>query len=271
MLLFLAALIISASTPALSSASTPAPCAMDIIFRHRGCRYRVQSLLGSGSFGLVYRCWRTDETTGASSLVALKFKRSGEDTALRAECQILQQHSHESILQVVDWLDADSMQFSNDGSHLKKRGYAIALELASSDLSSLLHNSASTPVHPHLALSWATDVGAALSYLHDKEVTHRDVKPGNILLFWNLQSASPGVHADKGEAGRFWFGTGLAPSRKTPSPEPQAAVHGASTPMACGQLYDEEGLYGVVSRARAARTHRRSGFSRSRFQWLLRP
>ena len=165
--------------------------AMDSIIRQGSCTHRVQSLLGSGSEGFVYHCLRKDETTGASSSVALKFTRSQEDTALRAECQILQQHSHESILRVVDWLDADSMQLSSD-SQLKRKGSAIALELASSDLGSLLHNSASTPVHPHLALSWATDVGAALFYLHDKEVIHRDVKPGNIFLFWNLQSASPG-------------------------------------------------------------------------------
>ena len=149
--------------------------------------YRVQSCIGSGSFGSVYRCLRTD-STGAQSSVALKFLRCPEDSRLREECGLLQKHSHESIVKVVEWLEAEHVEHSD----LKIKGSAIVFELASSDLGTVLRDSASTPVHPYLALSWATDVGAALRHLHDREVIHRDVKPGNILLFWKLQSASPG-------------------------------------------------------------------------------
>ena len=164
-------------------------CAMTTIVRKDGGSYRVQALLGSGSFGSVYRCVRND-ASGAQRRCALKFLRTRDDARLREECTLLQEHSHGSIVQVVEWMEAEDVGYSDE--RLKRKGSAIVLELASSDLATELSNSASTPVHPDLALSWATDVGAALRHLHEREVIHRDVKPGNILLFWDLQSASPG-------------------------------------------------------------------------------
>jgi len=100
---------------------------METIIRQSVCMYRMQSLLGSGSFGSVYRCLRTDEATGTQTYVALKFMRTRDDIALRAECQILQEHSHESIVQVVEWLEADKMDYSSKTSQFKRRGSAIFL------------------------------------------------------------------------------------------------------------------------------------------------
>ena len=111
MLLFLAALI-SASTPAFAAVLRRLPlvpwtASSNIEVAGIVCsRCLAPELLVSSIAVCAQR-----RPHGASSCVALKFKRSVEDTALRAECQILHQHSYESILQVVDWLDADSMQF----------------------------------------------------------------------------------------------------------------------------------------------------------------
>ena len=43
-----------------------------------------------------------------------------------------------------------------------------------------------------LAAAWASDVAAALAHVHGRSIIHRDVKPANMLLSWDVQNAAPG-------------------------------------------------------------------------------
>ncbi len=40
-----------------------------------------------------------------------------------------------------------------------------------------------SPVHPHIATTIIRQLAEAVQYSHDRNVLHRDIKPGNILLF----------------------------------------------------------------------------------------
>ena len=116
--------------------------------------------------------------------------------------------------------------------------------------STLANGSASTPVSPCLAVSWAADVGSALSYLHDRRIIHRDVKPQNLLIFWDPTSAM-GMGYVRTTAKLADFGL----ARVRPESDPTPSVDGEATP-ALGQRpapHDDRRLHGVVSSARGVR------------------
>ncbi|KAB8142585.1 protein kinase [Chloroflexia bacterium SDU3-3] len=76
--------------------------------------------------------------------------------------------SHPSILQVID------------AGHDEHYGdYIVTPQIESQPLSGVL---AAGPIDPLLALRITSQVGAALDYLHDQGIYHRDVRPENILV-----------------------------------------------------------------------------------------
>ena len=166
----------------------------------------LTSRLGYGAHGTVYQASLTREDLGEMP-IAVKLgrgsKSNAKEIAFSREYQLLRACAHPSIINVLEWFGAEDMDQAGCAQHVVARGSAIGFELAASSMKDVLdmvarggastpaHDGASTPVSLSLSLafSWAADVGSALIHLHDQHIMHRDVKPGNVLLFWNPASA----------------------------------------------------------------------------------
>jgi len=153
------------------------PFALEVGHVVRG-RYALQSVLGRGGMGLVFRALdrqRVDLPEKARH-VALKVldessARRAESLAdLRREFYCTQALAHPNIVKVYDLHHGDDIVF-----------YTMEL-LEGQLLVNVLECS-----HPHAVgrpYAWAVirDVGAALTHAHSRNVVHGDVKPQNIFI-----------------------------------------------------------------------------------------
>lgn len=132
-------------------------------------RYRLESILGQGSFGVVYRAF----DTLLNRWVALKILTAlGKDSAERAsdlerEAKTLATINHSNVAVIYDFL-------SHEGQH------AIVMEVVDGEtLSSRLRT---THLSMGSILNIATQIASALEAAHEKGVIHRDLKPANIMV-----------------------------------------------------------------------------------------
>ncbi|GAA3360724.1 serine/threonine-protein kinase [Saccharopolyspora gregorii] len=137
-------------------------------------RYRVESRLGSGAMGVVWKA--SDERL--NRMVAVKelhLRQSSNDqdvqTAKRRairEGRITARLMHRHAIAVYDVVEEDG------------RPCLIMEYLDSRSLEAVLAERGTLPV-PEVA-KLGSDVAAALVAAHDAKIVHRDVKPGNILV-----------------------------------------------------------------------------------------
>lgn len=153
--------------PTLPSLGRPGDLPLGRLFAGR---YRIEGVLGRGGFGEVYRAW--DELLERS--VALKVvdrSRSGTSGGidrLLAEARTVARLDHPHIVAVYDagveagvpWIASRLV----DGQSLK--------EILSK----------SGPLPPERVLQVTLQAASALAHAHARDIVHRDVKPGNILL-----------------------------------------------------------------------------------------
>ncbi|MCA9609964.1 MAG: serine/threonine protein kinase, partial [Myxococcales bacterium] len=133
-------------------------------------RYRIETVLGAGGVGVVYRA----EHTGLRRPVALKVLRHGfeENPHLRRrferEARVLSQLSHPNVVALTDYGIADGLPF-------------LVMELLEGrTLEDLLEEEG--PPAPRVALDIVRAVVRGLAFAHDRSVLHRDLKPGNVFL-----------------------------------------------------------------------------------------
>ncbi|MEM7813464.1 MAG: serine/threonine-protein kinase [Candidatus Aenigmatarchaeota archaeon] len=141
-------------------------------------RYRLESKLGEGGFGKVYKAY--DKLLKRS--VAVKLVEAGsEDAADRAlrEARVLAQLTHQSIPRIYDFMLMDIKGKTHfvliedfiDGKTVKKiiksrlRGERWAEYYTSSKMLDIIYDSAK-----------------ALGYAHKRGILHRDIKPDNIMI-----------------------------------------------------------------------------------------
>ena len=131
--------------------------------------YHVESLVGSGGMGRVFRA--TDTRLGR--LVAIKVLASGGafDQQMRArfgrEARAVAALTHPHICTLYDV-----------GSH-DQLDYLVMEYLEGDTLASRLRNG---PLAVDLALTHAIEIAGALDHAHSHGIIHRDLKPGNIML-----------------------------------------------------------------------------------------
>ena len=134
-------------------------------------RYLIESLLGVGGMGSVYRA-RQVSMHRPVALKVLRQDASGDPAAVRRflrEVQAVSMLSHPNTITVYDFGQApDGLLY-------------IAMEyLEGRSLGAILDEDG--PLPPERALRVAGQVASALAEAHEKGVIHRDLKPDNVML-----------------------------------------------------------------------------------------
>ena len=133
--------------------------------------YRVVEALGSGALSTIYKA--VQEPLGR--IVALKALKtqiaptSSFGEQLDREAKILRDLAHPNVVLLLDV-----------GRTAAGRPFLVLENIDGPSLQQVLEKKRTIPVE--VALAIATGVCAALEHVHERNVVHRDVKPGNVLL-----------------------------------------------------------------------------------------
>jgi eukaryotic-like serine/threonine-protein kinase len=159
------------STPAGSSPSTPSwltgilEPGMDF-----GPRYRIESVLGRGGMGAVYKAYDKD----LDRMVALKLVRPDLTNdpevmqRFKQELLLASKISHKNVLRIHDLGDVNGLKFIS------------MAYVEGEDLHKILQKHGRLPVDE--AVDLARQLCAALAAAHAEDVVHRDLKPQNVLI-----------------------------------------------------------------------------------------
>ncbi|HEX7201971.1 MAG TPA: serine/threonine-protein kinase [Arthrobacter sp.] len=144
-------------------------------------RYRLQELVGRGAAAGVYRA--LDEALGREVALKVFSKEGGEPELLArqdAEIRILASLIHPSLVTLFDaGTDPDT-----------ERSFVVMEYVPGPDLRRNLRDG---PMDPAEIANVGSDLAAALDYVHSRGVIHRDLKPGNVLLY-NPRPGQPYTH-----------------------------------------------------------------------------
>jgi eukaryotic-like serine/threonine-protein kinase len=134
-------------------------------------RYRIERVLGQGGMGVVYLA--TDEQVAGETFAIKVLKRGLDPQALellREEVRKTRKLSHPNIV--------DVHSVNVDGTEL----YVLMEYLEGKSLNALLDEEFGRGMTFSHAWPIIEDVGAALGFAHDHNVTHSDLKPANVFV-----------------------------------------------------------------------------------------
>ena len=141
-----------------------------------GGRYRIVSIIGQGSYGKVYlgHDAELDRDVAIKELQRSTESESGELWAtyqhrFRKEAHILSRFSHTNVV------TAYGLEQSDAGDM-----YLILEYVDGTSLKELLENT--RPLSTDQALNIAIDICQAVDAIYKRDIVHRDIKPGNVLV-----------------------------------------------------------------------------------------
>src|SRR5579864_4691627 len=160
-------------------------------------RYRIETLLGLGGMGAVYRASDTFEMRQVA-LKVISATSGNMDTAIaverfRREARYAHQLQHKNIVPVLN--------FGQDGNLL----YLVMPLITGGTLKDLLKSE--HPLPTQQAMNYVKDMAAALDavHAHPQQIVHRDIKPSNLL-----------IHQDDGRLVLADFGIARAMQKEQP-------------------------------------------------------
>ncbi len=135
--------------------------------------YRITELIGKGGFSEVWSSWDTRlQRLVAIKLVARSSTNPHTTIQFRREANVVIRLEHPHILPLYDFGETENFRF---------------LTMRYVTGGSLAQRMARDPLPISEVLRLITAIAETLDYIHDQNVVHRDLKPGNILL--DAQSA----------------------------------------------------------------------------------
>jgi hypothetical protein len=126
--------------------------------------------IGRGGMGVVYRARqvRTGRTVALKTINAVAVGDGRHGRRFRTEAEALARLSHPGVVQIYEANERDGVPY-------------IAMEFVPG-LSLAQRLRTGPPVSPREAAELAAGVASGLAAAHARGITHRDVKPGNVLL-----------------------------------------------------------------------------------------
>jgi serine/threonine-protein kinase len=132
--------------------------------------YRIEAVIGRGGMGLVYRA--TQIAVDRSVALKLILPEYAADESFRGrferEARLSAQLDHPNIVPVYEAGERDGQLF-------------LSMQFVEgTDLETVIQ--CEGPLHPRHVAGIVVQVASALDAAHARELVHRDVKPGNVLL-----------------------------------------------------------------------------------------
>jgi serine/threonine-protein kinase len=183
---------------ATAPSAPPADLSLGHLFANR---YTIESVLGRGGMGVVYKATdtRLDETVAIKTLPGDVMTRSPEDLErFKREIRLARKITHRNVLRTYDYGEAEGVYFI---SMEFVRGYT---------LSELLDEAPQRQMPPRAAVGITRQICRGLHAAHEQGIIHRDIKPQNVLI------------DAKGEAKLMDFG--IARMAETPEGVTQAGL-----------------------------------------------
>lgn len=137
-------------------------------------RYRVETILGVGGVGVVYKAWDTQQSQAVAVKVLQRAQAQTERllAGFRREANTLRELDHPAIVKLLDF------------GEYRGNYYIVMPYLAGETLKDALRKAKTDnqPLSLDRAYRLIGQVCAALTYTHARGIVHRDLKPSNIFL-----------------------------------------------------------------------------------------
>lgn len=157
-----------------AGATAPGGLQADLALGHLFAgRYQIDSILGRGGMGVVYKATDTqlDETVAIKTLPGDVMMRSPEDLErFKREIRLARRITHRNVLRTYDYGEAEGVYFI---SMEFVRGYT---------LSELLDEAEHRQMAVRAAGGITRQICRGLQAAHEQSIIHRDIKPQNVLV-----------------------------------------------------------------------------------------